>query len=255
MSLLRRLLIAAGLGLPAHAASSCSNPALTGPYGLLLAGTSTISGSSQPFASLSRVVFDGAGRSNGYSSVNFNGLLLGNPVTGPYEVKPDCTVSLSLQDDSGAFQHFAGRIAASGSAVDLRQTDPGAGGRGSMVRTSDSCSAASLRASYAFELSGTATPLASADVPANISAKGVVRIEGAASFTVIQTVEGHTVSTGGNWSVESDCTAHFDIALPVKNAKAPVPMKLRGIVVDQGKQIFAIQTDPAAVLQAHLVVN
>ena len=255
MALVRTFLIAACLSLRAYAANPCADAAVIGPYGLYLSGTSTMSGHQQPFASLSRIVFDGEGNINGYSSVNFNGLLLGNPVTGPYEVKPDCTVSLSLQDDSGAFQHFAGKLATGGSAADLRQTDPGAGGHGTMMRTSDACTAADLRPSYAFELSGTATPLASDAVPANISSKGVVRIDGAASFTVIQTLDGHEVTTAGTWSLESDCTVHFDLALPVKGGKAPLPLKLRGILVNQGLQIFATQTEPATVVMARLAAN
>ena len=255
MALVRTFLIAAGLSLPAFAVDPCSNAALTGPYGLYLSGISTVSGSPQPFSSLSRIVFDGDGKVNGYSSVNFNGLLLGNPVVGPYEVKPDCTVSLGLQDDSGAFQHFAGKLAAGGSAIDLRQTDPGAGGHGAMVRTSDSCTAADLRLRYAFELSGTATPLAAAEVPANISAKGMLHVDGAAGFTLMRTLDGHEITAGGNWSVESDCTVHFDFALPLTNTKAAVPMKLRGILVNQGRQIFAIQTEPATVALARFTTD
>jgi hypothetical protein len=256
MLALRTILLAAALSLPGYGVDPCSNAAVTGPYGLHLSGTSsTISGSPTPFASLSRLAFDGEGHVSGYSSVNFNGLLLGNPVTGTYDVKPDCTASFSLQDDSGGFQHFAGKLATVGSAIDLRQTDPGTGGHGKMARTSDACSAADLRPSYTFALSGTATPLAAPDVSGNISAKGVLRVDGATGFTLIQTFDGHDVTTGGTWSVESDCTVHFDLALPVKNAKQPVPMKLRGILVNQGLQIFAMQTDPATVVLARFTAN
>jgi hypothetical protein len=84
MVIVRISLIAAALGLPAYAVNPCSNAAATGPYGLHLSGTSsTIPGSPQPFASMSRLVFHGGGNINGYSAVNFNGLLLGNPVIGP----------------------------------------------------------------------------------------------------------------------------------------------------------------------------
>ena len=249
------MLLAAALGLPGYAVDPCSNAAISRSYGLHLSGTSTISTSPTPFASLSRLNFDGEGHVSGYSSVNFNGLLLGNPVTGAYEVKPDCTVSLSLQDDSGAFQHFTGKLATRGSSIDLRQTDPGTGGHGTMDRTSDVCSRADLRPSYTFELSGTATPLASADVPGNISAKGVLRVNDVASFTIIQTFDGLNVTAAGTWSVETDCTVHFDVALPVKNGKQPVSMKLRGILVNDGARIFAIHTDPAIVVSALFTAN
>jgi len=255
MGLVRTLLLAAALSLPGYAVNPCSNAAVTGPYGLHLSGISTISGSPAPFASLSRTAFDGEGHITGYSSVNFNGLLLGNPVTGTYDVKRDCTISFSLQDDSGGFQHFAGKVATDGSAIDLRQTDAGTGGHGTMVRTSDACIAADLLPGYTFALSGTATPLAAAGIPGNISAKGPLRFDGAGGFTLIQTFDGLEITTRGTWSMESDCTVHFDLALPVKNAQAAVPMKLRGILVNQGRQIFAIQTDPATVALARFTAN
>ena len=255
MVLVRTFFIAVALGLPAYAVNPCSNAAVTGPYGLHLSGISTISGSPQPFASMSRTAFDGDGHISGSSSVNFNGLLLGNPVTGTYNVNPDCTISVSLQDDSGAFQHFAGKLAASGSAIELRQTDAGTGGHGAMMRTSDTCTQADLRPSYAFSLWGTATPLASADVPGNISAKGLLHIDGPASFTLLQEFDGVNVTANGSWSLESDCTVQFELMLPVKGSKAAVAMKLRGILVNQGLQVFAIQTNPATVAMARFAAN
>jgi len=255
MVLIRTLFITLVLGLPVHAVNPCSNAAVTGPYGLHLSGVSTISGGPQPFASMSRTTFDGEGHISGSSSVNFNGLLLGNPVTGTYDVGPDCAISLRLQDDSGAFQHFAGKLAASGSVIELRQTDAGSGGHGAMMRSANTCSQADLRPSYAFSLAGTATPLAPADVPGSITAKGMLHIDGPASFMLMQQFDGLDVRVNGSWSLESDCTVQFDLVLPVKGSKAGVPMKLRGILVNQGVQIFVIQTNPATVALARLTAN
>ena len=255
MVLVRTFLITVVLAFPAHAVNPCSNAAVMGPYGLHLSGVSTISGGPQPFASMSRTTFDGDGHISGTSSVNFNGLLLGNPVTGTYSVNPDCTIAISLQDDSGAFQHFAGKLAPSGSVVELRQTDAGTGGHGSMMHTSDRCTQADLRPSYDFSLSGMATPLAAADVPGSITTRGVLHIDGPANFTLMQQFDGINVPTSGSWSLDADCTVQFDLALPVKGGKPAVTMKVRGLLVDQGLQIFAIQTNPATVALARLKAN
>lgn len=254
MLAVRALLIAAALSLPVCAAAPCSTAAFAGSYGLHLSGTSTISGGPTPFANLSRLAFDGEGGITGYSSINFNGLLLGNPVTGAYEVKRDCTMSWSLQDDSGALQHFAGTLSPGGSLVELHQTDSGIDGHGAMLRTSGACTASDVRPSYAFVLSGTATPLAGGDVPRTISAQGLLRLDGVTSATLIQTFDGHEVPAGGTWSVESDCTVHFEFALPVKN-KTAIPMALRGILVNEGRQILAIQTNPATVASARFTAK
>ena len=96
------------LSLPLHAAAVCDPNQLQGPYGFQLSGAASISGQSQPATSIGRIVFDGQGGISGYSSVMFAGFLLGNPVTGTYESRSDCTASWSLQDDSGAYQHFSG---------------------------------------------------------------------------------------------------------------------------------------------------
>jgi hypothetical protein len=255
MFAVRAILIAAALSLPLGAAGPCSTAAFAGSYGLRLWGTSTLSGSPTPFADLSRLLFDGEGGITGYSSVNFNGLLLGNPVTGAYEVNRDCTMSWSLQDDSGAFQHFTGTLFPNGSRVDLRQTDFGIDGHGAMLRTSTACTASDVRPSYAFVLSGTATPLAGGDVPGTISAQGVLHIDGVSRATLIQTFDGEDVPADGTWSVESDCTFHFEFALPVKTGKTAVPMALRGILVNQGQQILAIQTNPATVAAVRFTAN
>src|SRR5712692_6698813 len=130
------LLLVSSVAL-AFPAPRCTEANLAGPYGLQLSGEALISGTPAPAAAIARLVFDGQKSVNGYSSVNFNGLLLGNPVTGTYEVNSDCTMSWKLQDDSGAFQHFSGIIKRGGQKVEFRQTDPGAGGRGTMEKTAE----------------------------------------------------------------------------------------------------------------------
>ena len=116
----------------ARAADSCYPTRLAGPYAFLLSGETTISGTAQSTVSLGRITFDDGGRVSGTSSIKFAGYLLGNPVKGTYEAKSDCTVTWQLQDDSGAYQHFAGRYTPDGSRVQFRQTDPG-GVRGGVM--------------------------------------------------------------------------------------------------------------------------
>ncbi len=97
-------------GMAAHAADVCDPAKLAGPYAFQLSGPTTISGTPKPTASLGRIVFDGSSGVSGTASATFSGLLLGNPVTGTYEAKSDCSVTWKLQDDSGAFQNFSGTL-------------------------------------------------------------------------------------------------------------------------------------------------
>src|SRR5579884_3039834 len=106
--MLRRLLIAAFVLTSPLSAQMCTARRLSGEYGMQLTGMARISGQEAPLADFANLTVADDGSVSGYSSVNFNGVLLGNPVTGTIELHPDCSVALALQDDSGAFQHFSG---------------------------------------------------------------------------------------------------------------------------------------------------
>lgn len=243
------------LSFSAHAADSCNPRDLQGAYGFQLTGETTISGLSKPAVSLGRLVFDDDGNVSGTSSVNFAGYLLGNPVTGTYEAHGDCTVTWSLQDDSGAYQHFSGVATSDASRVQFRQTDPGSAPNGLLVRTAaEECKAADLRKDYAFTLSGSIVPMIDGGASGTVAAKGVMA--GDASYHFHLTVDGDSpYTTDVAVTVESDCMVELDTALPVEGGATPAPIKLRGILVDAGKQILAIQTDPGAIVSARFTAR
>src|SRR5260221_6807700 len=87
-------------GAAAQADDVCNPTTLFGLYAFQLSGWTTISGTPKPTASLGRITFDGSGSLSGTASAVFSGLLLGNPVSGAYEAKSDCSVTWKLQDDS-----------------------------------------------------------------------------------------------------------------------------------------------------------
>jgi hypothetical protein len=242
--MVRALLILAStlLSLPAWAAVACTEQDLDGPYGLQLSGQTTISGTSAPAVVLVRLVFDGDGGVTGYSSVNFNGLLLSNPVTGTYDVQSDCTLSLSLQDDSGAWQHFAGKVTSRGG--DLHQTDPGTGVRGPMLKAKDECKPADFLPRYAVTLSGTSTPLATGGEARAVSGEGTITATGSGrlNFKI------GTLSGDGTFDVQPDCIVNLELNPSGTDTKA---MGLRGIMVNGGKDILAIETDPGESVAAH----
>lgn len=237
-----------GLALSAYAADVCNPRDVQGTYGFQIAGETAISGASQPAVSLGRLTFDANGGVSGTSSVKFAGLLLGNPVTGTYESHADCTVTWSLQDDSGGFQHFRGVAAPGGGRLRFRQSDPGGMRDGLIVRSAaDGCKAADLRQKYAFTVSGTISSMTDGGAAQTVSAEGVVEQDANHQFHL--TVEGKPpYTTDISIGVESDCTVEEEVVLPFAgNATA---VKLRGILVDQGKQILAIETDPGAMVSA-----
>ncbi len=234
---MRVLLFFAAIGSGAYGADVCNPAMLIGPYAFQLSGTTTISDVPKPTASLGRIVFDGEGKLSGTSSAMFEGLLLGNPVTGTYEAKSDCTLTWKLQDDSGAFQNFSGTLSSDWSRGQFRQTDPGGAQRGVLQKTSDTCTAADLRTQYHFTLSGTAISMWEAGISRSISAKGIFDVE------------------QNSVQLDSDCTARFELTLPADNGGTAAPMQMRGILVNGGKEILAFQTDPGAMVAARLIAD
>jgi hypothetical protein len=211
-------------------ADVCDPARFAGSYAFQLTGNTTIAGPEKPTTSLGRLTFDGRGSVSGTSSAMFTGLLLGNPVTGTYEAHDDCTLSWKLQDDSGAFQNFAGTLSPDLARVQFRQTDPGGAQRGTMQKSPERCTAADLQPRYTYTVSGSVIPMR-ADGPARaVSLKGILLV---AENTSIQ--------------VDDDCTVRFDLLLRAPEGDL-IPMKMRGYLVNGGKEILAIQTDPGAMV-------
>jgi hypothetical protein len=229
------------------AAEICSETELQGPYALHLSGTTTISGTPTQVVGVARVAFAADGTLSGYSSISFNGLLLGNPVSGTFAVKQDCSLTFSLQDDSGAFQHFGGTARQGGERAQFRQTDPGTKESGIIRRTSDACQLADFQGEYSVSLSGVTIPMETAGPARPVSSNGKIEADGAGKFTVKETLDRADSTTplaaSGTYEIDADCTVRLELT----------PIKLRGILVGGGKEILAIQTDAGETVSARLV--
>ena len=243
MGVARSLPLIVALSLPAWGEDSCTLAALQGPYGIQLSGDTTITGNAKPVTALGRFVFDGDGAVSGYSSAMFGGFLMRNPVTGTYDTHSDCTVSWALQDDSGAFQHFSGVFTPDGKRVQFRQTDPGGAQNGIAESSRDDCKAADLQKNYQFALSGSSFPMAAGEVSSKVGLKGAIAGDVNGNFKL--TLQGKSaVIADVTVNLQSDCTMELEFAIPVEDGGTGTSMKLRGILVNDGKQILAIQTDP-----------
>jgi len=167
-------------------------------------------------AAIGRVVLESGGHINGTSSVNFGGLFLGNPVTGNYTFQTDCSLTFELQDDSGAWQHFRGTLEPGGARGSFHQTDPGTGGRGVLQKLPDACTAASLHGKFAVTI-GSQKTVTVADGNGNLSSTG-------------------ETTNSGTYTVDSDCFMQLNFGV-----------QLRGILVNGGRTVLAVQTDPGKV--------
>lgn len=237
-------------GMPA-AADVCGRADIYGAYGFQLTGTTTIGAlGPQAEAAVGRLVFDGDGGVSGVASVNLNGYFLGNPVTGSYTFKTNCDLTFELQDDSGAFQHFEGLVRPGGNSAEIHQTDPGAGGRGVLERTPSTCDDTSLKGSFALALSGTASQFATDEAPgAAFAVSGTLDADGAGNLA-LTTASGKTT---GSYDVDSDCVAEVQLGVAVGGSASII--KLRGVVVKDGKLVLAVESDPEHTASARLTAK
>jgi hypothetical protein len=221
----------------AGAADVCNPTDVLGPYAFQLTGSTDIAGTPKPTASLGLLTFDGRGNLSGTASATFRGLLLGNPVTGSYSAKPDCSLTWKLQDDSGAYQNFSGTLSADGTRVQFSQTDPGGAQHGIMKKTPGTCSAADLQKVYSFKAAGSVRPMQAGDQSHPVSAEGTV-----------------DTAQNGTFEMAADCSVQFKLVLPEGDGGDgdSSPKSMRGFLVEGGKEILAFQTDPGAMVAAHL---
>ena len=132
-----------------------------------------------------------------------------------------------MQDDSGAYQQFSGTVTPGGNRVEFRQTDPDTGQHGIMERTSDACTDADFRPRYSFTLSGASTK----------------RVLNAATDGTFTTSDG----SSGTFKVDSDCIVHIEFN--------DGEIKLRGILVNKGTEILAIEIDPGKTVAARFTAQ
>lgn len=243
---MREILLLGALALPAARANVCDPRQFGGTYGFQLSGTTTISGGAQPTVSVGRLVFDGTGNVTGYSSAHFAGYLQGNPTTGTYEAQNDCSLSWSLQDDSGAYQHFRGTIVPGGARVQFRQTDRGGPTNGVMLRTPKVCGNAAFQPQYRFAISGNFTPMIAGQEAHPISLNGTASQSGAGRLVFDL---GNRRRVEGTFDVNADCATTIGMTLESGDT-----INLRGILVDNGREILGMETDAGATVTARFTV-
>lgn len=239
-----RLILLIAIPVFAGAAEYCSQADVEGAWGVQLAGSMTVSNGTAPAASVARLSFESGGAISGYSSVNFNGYFLGNPVIGDYQLTDDCALTWRLQDDSGGWQRFSGKLSRSGK-VDFRQIDAAANSAGVMKRLASACGASGFRGGYSLTMTGVSTPFAGG-VPKPSGGVSLADADGNGNLQLLNPKG----KTSGSYTVDSDCFMQIELTLPAADGSDGNTVKLRGVLVDGGKEALAIQTDPKEVSAA-----
>jgi hypothetical protein len=246
-------LLALVFAVPACHAAVCDPNAFRGVYGFSLTGNTTIGGPVRPVAVVGRLVLDDSGNLSGISSVSFTGLILGNGVTGEYEAHTDCSVTWSLQDDSGNLQHFAGTMSADGRRVAFRQTDPGGAENGTLARTMDACSDPSLAGIFNLTASGRTVDVDTAIDSGSISFEDLLIADGAGNLFFARESDAPPVSAG-SYKVRSDCFVEL-VVKASEGGDETAPRHFRAILLEHGLEVQGIETDPGAIVTLRLVAE
>jgi hypothetical protein len=107
--------------------SSCTNATLRGEFGSQISGTFGIGGTS-PTGSLAETgifKFDSQGNMNAVDIGSLNGQIFPSTLLGTYNVKRDCTLTLTFTDAFNNRVNFSGVIVNRGQEIFLIQTDQG----------------------------------------------------------------------------------------------------------------------------------
>jgi hypothetical protein len=76
--------------------------------------------------------------------------------------------------------------------------------------------------------------------------------EGGAPRTV--SAKGSLVVADSSVQIDGDCTLQFDLLLRSPDGNL-LPMRMRGYLVNGGKEILAIQTDPGAMVSGRFITD
>lgn len=228
-------------------ARPCSDISLSGTYGFLHLGTD--SNGTPATAAVSQLTFDSARRTfTGETTASHDGVIATEPLTGTYTVADNCTGT----GTPAAGSPFSIVVTSTGFlAVHLLS-------EGFALRQgSSTCTNAGVRGNFGFETTGTF--LAGAPTTGAVAFIGELKLtvnrfgEGVISGHVASS-EGATFLTfaeepvTGAYTVDKECRGTAVIA-----PKGHSEMHFSFVVVDCGKQMLAIETDPYTVVSGTLV--
>lgn len=227
--------------------SQCTNASLRGTYGFVARGT-TLAGSplpaalQGPFASGGVSTFDGQGNVFLTSTSSFNGVIQPVEVRGTYQVNSDC--SYTSQAENGIA--FRAVIVDGGRELLILQTTPAVVISGTAIQRSPRCENKPFQGIYGFAAEGAAgPPTIPAKLAGPLAGVGTVAFERDGTFVLVATrsvngaIDPEPLALTGVYSMNSDCTFGmiFDVGFTFD-----------AVIVNGGKEILFVETDPGTAL-------
>ncbi len=233
----------------------CSNATLQGAYnfraeGSVLATSGLPVALHGPFASLGTATYDGAGNVTLSAFASFNGVIQPVTVSGSYQVDSDCTFTSQLANGVTFYAAIADR----GDTLFVQQTTPGTvvSGtaqrlrpvRGERRQEAQHCEHADIARRYGFIATGFgAAPYAPPPLSGPQSGTGLVRFDARGGFVISAlsstngVIDAMPQQLTGSYTLGRDC---------LLSMKADVGLNFTGRVLDGGREVQVVETDPGA---------
>jgi hypothetical protein len=212
-------------------ATPCSYTSLTGVFGYFHGRPGT-----QSVVVVGQLTFDGQGNvTNGSWTETNNGSITTGTTTGMYSISPNCTGTLTLNDEDLGLSHFNIYLNAGNKIFQIIQTDhsnqPGYG----MAEGTVNCGLTGKKLPLTTNLNGfvSGDP---ADTVGTVTLDGNGNIAGTETFTMNGVVK--TLAVTGTYIENSNCTGAWQITTTGGTAT-----NFATVVVNSGNTLLLIETD------------
>lgn len=223
-------------------AQGCGNGDLFGPYGALSSGTVLASSNSAlPIVGVGRLDADGQGQLTAQVTTVTAGQQTFVTLNGNYTMSDDCSFTAKLTNSQNQTFNYSGVY--SNDEVRMIQSDPGQVVTviAKPITRINGCVMADLTGTYVATFSGTLV-LSGAALPYSTVAKVTATSDG--KVTVIGLTNAGVASipttASGTGNVNADCTAI------ISATDSSGTTNLLAVLVDRGREVMAIVTNPGA---------
>lgn len=229
---------------PMASAATCSNSTVKGTYGRISSG---LNGSSQPAASIYQFTADGNGNLSGTATKSVDGSIVTFTYTGTYQISANCTGTATGTNQDGEVEHGNlylndGHLGAFTIQTDAVHVEAGS----ALTQGTATCTNAGVKHSYSMEFTGLAS-VGQVAVAGELTFNGTGAITGTATLSLNGTIE-NSLPVTGTYSITSTCTGTAQIT-----PKGLSPINLALVIVNSGKEMYALETDGGTIVSGTLV--
>jgi hypothetical protein len=220
-------------GTPALA--TCSNTSLSGVFGYLHGRPGTLS-----VVVVGQLTFDGQGdiSSASWTETN-NGSITTGTTTGSYLISPNCTGTLTLNDEDLGLSHFNIYLNTGSKMFQMIQTDPSNQPGFGLAEGTVTCGLSGKKLYLTTNLVGFVSGVP-VDTVGTVTLNGEGNITGTETFTTNGVVK--TLAVTGTYTENSNCTGTWQVT-----PSGGTPTSFNTVVVNNGTGLLLIQTDPSTI--------